>query len=388
MLVESNSEIKTESVLNTIEEAIKDIRDGKVIIVVDDESRENEGDFVCASSCVTPEIINFMATNGRGLICTPVSQKIADNLRLNKMVEENTDMHKTAFTVSIDYKKEGCTTGISAYDRSTGIQAMLKQETKPEDFARPGHIFPLVAKDGGVLRRSGHTEAAVDLAYLAGFEKSGVLVEILNEDGTMARLPQLLEIAKKFDLKIISIEDLVKYRMQKQRLIERGDAMTINTKYGEFELISYSETNRNVTHLVLKKGDWSKDDVVTTRVHSGNNAAQLFSLFLANTADQFDKTLKAISEQGSGVLVLLRYDDNDDSVIETMQMLKAQQENGQSLNPFINRNYDSAQKDIGIGAQILNDLGVSKMRLLTNSPKKRVALTGYNLEIVENIPIT
>ena len=373
--------------LNTVEEAIADIRAGKVIIVVDDEDRENEGDFICAAECVTPEIINFMATHGRGLICTPITQQRAKELRLNRMVSENTDLHGTAFTVSIDYKLEGCTTGISAYDRATGIKALLDEKTKSEDYARPGHIFPLIGKKGGVLRRTGHTEAAIDLATMAGFSPAGVLVEILNEDGTMARLPELAEIAKKFDLKLISIEDLVAYRMNKERLVKEEERMEIETQYGSFELICFRETNSNLHHIVLKKGTWKTDEPVLTRVHAGSNTGEIFALILKHTATELHRTMKAIQKEGRGALVLLRYPEESNLILKTMRALKNQKESGKVLDPFLKRDTETEQKDIGIGSQIIHDLGIRKIRLLTNNPRKRVGLIGYGLEIIENVPI-
>ena len=383
MPIESPTKIQ----LNTIEEAIADIKAGKFIIVVDDEDRENEGDFICAAECITPEIINFMATHGRGLICTPITESRAKELRLNRMVTENTDLHGTAFTVSIDYKLKGCTTGISAYDRATGIKALLDPTTTPEDYARPGHIFPLIAKSGGVLRRTGHTEAAIDLAVMSGYAPAGVLVEILNEDGTMARLPQLAGIAKKHGLKLISIEDLVAYRMNKERLVKQVDSMEVETPFGIFDLLCFKETNSNLHHLVIKKGDWTADEPVLTRVHAGSNTGELFALMLKHTAAELHKTMEAIAREGKGALVLLRYPEENDLILTTIQALKEQKENGKTLNPFLKRETDSEQKDIGIGSQILHDLGIRKIRLLTNTPRKRVGLIGYGLEIVENVPL-
>ena len=373
--------------LNTIEEAIADIKAGKVIIVVDDEDRENEGDFICAAECATPEIVNFMATHGRGLMCTPITQQRANELHLAPMVSENTDLHGTAFTVSIDYKKKGCSTGISAYDRSTGIKAITDPMTHPGDYARPGHIFPLVAKDGGVLRRTGHTEAAVDLARLAGFYPAGVLIEILNEDGTMARLPQLIELAKRFDMKIITIKDLVAYRMVRERLVERAEEMELDTPFGKFDLVAYRETNTNQSHLVIKKGNWNGEKPVLTRVHSGSNAGEIFAMLLEGENQEFQKTLRKINEEGEGVLLLIRQKVAGDVVLRTLQQLKKQKEAKEPLDPFFKLSKDDTQKDIGIGAQILNDLGIRQIRLMTNSPRRRIGLIGYGLEIVENVPI-
>jgi len=373
--------------LDSIEDAIKDIASGKIIIVVDDEDRENEGDFVCAAELVTPEIINFMATYGRGLICAPITAELADSLQLDYMVSQNTDLHETAFTVSVDYKKKGCTTGISAYDRATGIQALIADDTSPQDFAKPGHIFPLVGKQGGVLRRTGHTEASIDLSILAGLKPGGVLIEILNPDGTMARLPQLIEMAKRFDLKIISIKDLVAYRMDRERLISHQNTLSIDTAYGKFDLMTFSETNTGQSHLVLKKGDWSPDDAVLTRVHSGSNVAEIFAFFLEGMNRTIHKTLQLIEKEGKGALILLRQPEPADGIQGIMDNLKEQQSQGARLNPYVRRNMEAEQKDFGIGAQILNELNIRKIRLMTNNPKKRVGLIGYNLEIVENVPI-
>lgn len=389
MLVSYRNEASQDSnfKLDSIEDAIKDIAAGKIIIVVDDEDRENEGDFVCAAELVTPEIINFMATYGRGLICAPITAELADSLQLDYMVSQNTDLHETAFTVSVDYKKKGCTTGISAYDRATGIQALIAEDTSPQDFAKPGHIFPLVGKQGGVLRRTGHTEASIDLSILAGLKPGGVLIEILNPDGTMARLPQLIEMAKRFDLKIISIKDLVAYRMDRERLISHQNTLSIDTAYGKFDLMTFSETNTGQSHLVLKKGDWSPDDAVLTRVHSGSNVAEIFAFFLEGMNRTIHKTLQLIEKEGKGALILLRQPEPADGIQGIMDNLKEQQSQGARLNPYVRRNMEAEQKDFGIGAQILNELNIRKIRLMTNNPKKRVGLIGYNLEIIENVPI-
>lgn len=373
--------------LNSIEEAIAEIKAGKIVIVIDDEDRENEGDFIAAAECATPEMINFMVTHGRGLVCTPITEERAQKLKLNRMVEDNTDLHQTAFTVSIDYKLENCSTGISAYDRATGIRALTKEETQPEDYGRPGHIFPLIAREGGVLKRTGHTEAAIDLAVMAGYSPAGVLIEILNEDGTMARLPQLVEIAKRFDLKIITIKDLVAYRMRQERLVEKKSEVTIETAYGQFEVIAFQETKTERLHLAIKKGEWTEDEPVLTRVHAGSNTGELFALLIKGMEKELHKTLEVISENGKGLLLLLRYNEGDDAILKIMEALRDQQKNDKPLNPFLNRYLEDEQKDIGIGAQILNELGIRKLRLLTNTPRKRVGLIGYGLEIVENVSI-
>lgn len=372
--------------LNTIEEAIQDIKDGKVIIVVDDEDRENEGDFICAAEKITPEIINFMATHGRGLICTPITAKRANELDLHKMVNTNTALHETAFTVSIDLIGHGCTTGISAYDRSTGIKALISDKTRSTDFARPGHIFPLIAEDGGVLRRTGHTEAATDLARLAGLYPAGTLVEILNEDGSMARLPQLYQMAKKLDLKLISIKDLVAYRMVSERLVKRNIEVDFDTPYGRFTVIAYDELSSGLTHLVFKKGTWDEDEAVLTRVHSSTNTGDILGALLLGYGDKLNKTLQMITDEGKGVLLYLRQKEEDNPILYTLNKMKKQKEEGRKINPLPTQTQTTVQRDLGIGAQILNDLGIRKLRLLTNRPRKRVALVGYDLEIIENVP--
>lgn len=366
--------------LNTIAEAVEDLRNGKVIIVVDDEDRENEGDFICAAECVTPEIINFMATHGRGLICTPIQEDRAEQLGLRMMVPENTALHETAFTVSIDLIGQGCTTGISAYDRATGIRALVNPATKPEDFARPGHIFPLRAKTGGVLRRTGHTEAAVDLALMAGFRPVGVLVEILNEDGTMARLPELVKIAERFQLKIISIKDLVAYRMETERLIKREFSIPFKNRFGEFQLIAYSSGND--THLAIIKGIWQPNEPVMVRVHSSMEGNDLLGILLDDTGFRIDKSLETIAKEGKGALVVMRHGDKDLPLMACLQQMA----NGTDKSPKPyrgRRNQEVEQRDYGIGAQILRDLGISKIKLLTNNPTRRVGMIGFGLEIVE-----
>lgn len=366
--------------LNTIEDAIADIKAGKVVIVVDDEDRENEGDFICAAQCVTPEIINFMATHGRGLICAPIDERRADELELFMMVSSNTSLHETAFTVSVDLIGNGCTTGISAYDRATGIRALVDPVTKPADFARPGHIFPLRAKTGGVLRRTGHTEAAIDLSRLAGFYPAGVLVEILNEDGSMARLPQLVEIAKKFDLKIIAIKDLVAYRMQTERLIKRETSVTIPTDFGEMEVIAYRQITTNDIHLALKRGNWKQDEPVLVRVHSSPESGDILGAIFDGYGAPFQRALSHIAEEGKGLLLFMRHGEKGEVLLQRLQEYK-QNQDGSGKKP------ESEQRDFGVGAQILRDLGVCKIRLLTNNPKRRIGLTGYGLEIVENVEL-
>ncbi|HPK09929.1 MAG TPA: 3,4-dihydroxy-2-butanone-4-phosphate synthase [Saprospiraceae bacterium] len=378
-----DSNTKLEIQLDSVEEAIEDIKNGKVIIVVDDEDRENEGDFVCAAEKVTPEIINFMSKFGRGLICTPIQSKRGTELGLQMMVNKNTDSLETAFTVSIDYLKSGCTTGISAYDRATGIKAMTQAGTKPEDFSRPGHIFPLIAKTGGVLKRTGHTEAAVDLAELAGLFPAGVLVEILNEDGTMARLPQLKVIAEHFDMKLISIQDLVAYRMKSERLIFKKTEFALPGQEG-FTLVAFEEKNEGLIHIALKYGEWSQDDPVLVRVHSSSNASDVLYTVSGSTKFDFREILNRIRREGKGVLLLMRKSDREQNMLEAITDLQSKIQN--KYVPKDRKNIvNNAQKELGIGAQILYDLGVRKMKLLTRNPSRKIGVLGYGLEIVENV---
>ncbi len=372
------------SPLDTIESAIADLRAGKVIIVVDDENRENEGDFICAAETVTPEIINFMAARGRGLICTPIEEKRADELGLNLMVSANTALHETAFTVSIDLIGHGCTTGISAYDRATGIRWLTNPLAKPSDFARPGHIFPLRAKSGGVLRRTGHTEAAVDLAVMAGFYPAGVLVEILNEDGSMARLPQLLELAQQLDLKIIAIDDLVAYRMRHERLVRREFSTKMQTIYGEFEAVAYTDISSGDCHLALRKGEWTENDPVLVRVHSSTETGDILGTLLDDSSAQVASALSQIAAAGRGAFVYLRQSDKS-NLLAKLQQYKQLSDEG-DLEKF-QLHSSPGNKDFGVGAQILRDLGIAKIHLLTNNPRPRAGFIGYGLEIVENIDL-
>lgn len=372
--------------LNTIEEAIADIKAGKLLIVVDDEDRENEGDFICAAECITPEIINFMATHGRGLICSPIDERRADELNLPMMVNSNTALHETAFTVSIDLIGHGCTTGISAYDRATGIRALVDPQTKAEDYARPGHIFPLRAKTGGVLRRTGHTEAAIDLARLAGFFPAGVLVEILNEDGSMARLPQLIEIGRRFDLKIIAIKDLVAYRMRTERIVKRELQFNLNTRFGSFELIVYRQVTTQDLHLAFVKGNWNLSDPVLVRVHSAGESSDLFSVLTDEQGAPLQRALEKIANEGRGVLLYMRHGERNDELLLHLQDLHDRLLKSNTSTPALPRRVMD-QRDYGVGAQMLRDLGVSNIRLLTNNPKRRVGLHGYGLEIVENVQL-
>ena len=369
-------------VLNTIEEAIEDIRQGKIIIVVDDEDRENEGDFLAAAEKVTPEMINFMATHGRGLICAPLTESRCKELGLHVMVTNNTDHMETAFTVSVDLKGNGVTTGISAADRSATTLALVDQNTKPHELARPGHVFPLVAKQGGVLRRTGHTEAAIDFARLAGFKSAGVICEILNEDGTMARLPQLVKVAKKFDLKLVSIEDLVAYRMQHDSLIIKKEDFDIQTRFGTFRLRAYEQTTNKQIHIALTKGTWNLGEPILTRIHSSQVNNDLLGTLTNNVDQQLDDMFKVINDHGKGAFIFINQDMQAITLISRLTELKALQETGEMRAPKIV--IDS--KDFGIGAQILHDIDISKIRLVSNSVQgKRVGMIGYGLEITEYV---
>jgi len=365
--------------LNTIEEAIEDIKAGKLIIVVDDEDRENEGDFICAAEKITPEMVNFMATHGRGLICTPILPQRAKELDLHLMVQSNTDMHNTAFTVSIDLLGQGCTTGISAYDRATGIKAIVNSDTKPTDFARPGHIFPLIAKEGGVLRRTGHTEAAVDLARLAGCYPAGVLVEILNEDGTMARLPQLIELNKKWNVKIISIKDLVAYRMRTERLIKLEMTTEMKTSFGNFTVKAFRQLTTGDIHLAFIKGDIKSSDPTLVRVHSNTETGDILGIMFDGYAENISRSLQKISEVGNGVFLFMRHGEKTGSILDKLKSL--------DTNPDNNPPDMDEQRDFGTGAQILCDLGVSKISLISNHKKRRIGLIGYGLEIVDVVHV-
>ena len=369
--------------LNTIEEAIQDIRQGKVVIVVDDANRENEGDFVAAAEKVTPEMVNFMATHGRGLICTPLTESRCKALELNMMVSNNTDPMETAFTVSVDLRGKGVTTGISANDRAKTITALIDHSTKPFELARPGHIFPLVAKEGGVLRRTGHTEAAIDLARLAGLNPAGVIVEIMNEDGTMARLPQLLNVAKKFNLKIISIEDLVAYRMQHDSLIEKKEDFDIQTRFGNFRLRAYKQTTNNQIHIALTKGSWNTQEAILTRINSTLVNNDILGTLTNNPDKKLDNMFKAISEAGKGAIVFINQQSGSIDLLNRLSILKDLQ-NGKEVIKAPSIQMDA--RDFGIGAQILHDLNLHKLKLMTNSEQKpRVGMIGYGLEIVETV---
>lgn len=368
--------------LNTIEEAIEDIRQGEVIIVVDDEDRENEGDFLAAAEKVTPEMINFMATHGRGLICAPLTESRCKELGLHAMVSNNTDHMETAFTVSVDLKGNGVTTGISASDRAKTILSLVDENTKPHDLARPGHIFPLVAKQGGVLRRTGHTEAAIDFARLAGFKSAGVIVEIMNDDGTMARLPQLVEVAKKFDLKLVSIEALVAYRMQHDSLIVKKEDFDIETRFGTFRLRAYVQTTNKQVHIALTKGTWNADEPILTRINSSQVNNDLLGTLTNNADQQLDDMFKVINEEGRGAVIFINQDMQSVNLLQRITELKTLQSQGVMKAPKIIID----AKDFGIGAQILHDIDISKIRLVSNTEQtKRVGMIGYGLEIIEYV---
>jgi|TARA_B110000305_G_scaffold126314_1_gene141514 3,4-dihydroxy 2-butanone 4-phosphate synthase/GTP cyclohydrolase II len=373
--------------LNTIEEAIEEIQNGNVIIVVDDEDRENEGDFLTAARNATPDLINFMATHGRGLICAPISEKRCDNLGLELMVKNNSAAYETPFTISIDLIGHGCTTGISASDRSKTILAMIDPNTRPEELGKPGHIFPLRARNGGVLRRAGHTEAAVDLSRLAGFEEAGVIVEILNDDGTMARLPELIKIAKKFDLKIISIEELIKYRIKNESLIEKTVDVKMPTDLGDFQLHAFKDTTNNQDHLVLVKGEWDEDEPILVRVHSSCITGDIFGSCRCDCGPQLHVAMDMIEKEGKGVIVYMNQEGRGIGLVNKLKAYKLQEEGFDTFDANIKLGFKPDQRDYGIGAQMLRALNVKKMRLLSNNPKKRTGLIGYGIEIVENVPL-
>lgn len=375
------------SMLNTIEEAIEDIRNGKMIIVVDDENRENEGDFIAAAEMATPEMINFMVTHGRGLVCAPITEDRAKALDLNFMVTNNTVLHQTAFTVSVDLNGHGCTTGISVHDRAKTILSLVDENTKPEDLGRPGHIFPLIAKKGGVLRRTGHTEASVDFARLAGLKPAGILVEILNEDGTMARLPQLIEIAKKFNLKIVSIEQLVEYRMKQESLITMEVEVLMPTEHGDFKMRAYTNTNTGEQHLAIYKGEWKNDESVLVRVHSSCMTGDIFGSCRCDCGPQLTKAMQMIEAEGKGAIIYMNQEGRGIGLINKLKAYKLQEEGYDTLEANLKLGFKGDQRDYGIGAQIIRDLGISKMRLMSNNPTKRTGLIGYGLEVTENVSI-
>ena len=373
--------------LDKIEEAIEDIKQGKVVIVVDDEDRENEGDFICAAESITPEIVNFMARYGRGLICTPLIDDRCDELNLPLMVGTNTATHETPFTVSVDLLGHGCTTGISASDRAKTIKALVDPNTKPEELGRPGHIFPLRARKGGVLRRVGHTEAAIDLARLAGFQPAGVLVEIMSEDGTMALMPELREIADKFNLKLISIKDLIEYRLKHETLIKREIGVDMPTEFGDFDLIAFTQINTGEIHLALMKGEWTADEAIMVRVHSSCMTGDIFGSCRCDCGPQLHKSMEMVQKEGKGVILYMNQEGRGIGLLNKLKTYKLQEQGLDTVEANIQLGFRMDERDYGVGAQILRDLGISKIRLITNNPKKRAGLIGYGLEIVENIAL-
>lgn len=373
--------------LDSIESAIADIKLGKLIIVVDDEDRENEGDFITAARNVTPEIINFMSKYGRGLICAPLIEERCVELELELMVNNNTALHETAFTVSIDLLGHGCTTGISAHDRAKTVQALINPATKPTDLGRPGHIFPLKAKKGGVLRRAGHTEATIDLARLAGFEPAAVLVEIMNEDGSMARLPELKQIARKFDLKLISIKDLIEYRLKTDSLIEEIVRVDMPTQYGHFKLVAFQEKGSSNEHLALIKGEWKKDEPVLTRVHSSCFTGDILGSLRCDCGEQLHKAMKMVEKEGVGAILYMNQEGRGIGLVNKLKAYKLQEQGMDTVEANLHLGFPMDQRDYGIGAQILRYLGITKLKLMSNNPKKRAGLLGYGIEIVETVPI-
>jgi 3,4-dihydroxy 2-butanone 4-phosphate synthase/GTP cyclohydrolase II len=372
---------------NTIEEAIEDIKQGKLIIVVDDEDRENEGDFLTAARNVTPEVINFMATHGRGLICAPITPERSQELGLNLMVKQNNAVHETAFTVSVDLLTQGCTTGISAQDRAKTVQALINPDTKPDELGRPGHIFPLIANKEGVLRRAGHTEAAIDLSRLAGFEPAGCIVEILNEDGTMARLPDLIKVAERFNLKLITIKDLIEYRLKTESLIRRIISVEMPTKHGHFELIAFEQKDNGQEHLVLKKGTWEPNEPVLVRVHSSCITGDIFHSMRCDCGEQLQKSMEMIEHEGKGAIIYINQEGRGIGLTNKLKAYKLQEQGLDTVDANVQLGFKPDERDYGVGAQMLRDIGVHKMRLMTNNPTKRAGLIGYGLEIVENVPI-
>lgn len=373
--------------LNSIEEAIEEIKKGNFVIVVDDEDRENEGDLIIAAECITPEKVNFMETHARGLICTPITKERAEELELPMMVTNNTSIHATPFTISIDLLTHGCTTGISAYDRAQTILALTREETKPEDFGRPGHVFPLRAMTRGVIRRAGHTEAAIDLARLAGLYPAGALAEIKKEDGEMARLPELMKMAEEFDLKIISVADLIKYRLKTESLVIRGEEVHLPTEYGDFHMVPFRQKSNGLDHVALIKGEWHEDEPILVRVHSSCVTGDIFGSMRCECGEQLHKAMKKIEQEGKGVLVYLNQEGRGIGLMAKASAYKLQEKGMDTVEANIHLGYKADERDYGVGAQILRNLGVSKMRLMTNNPVKRIGLESYGLEVVENVPI-
>lgn len=379
--------VQNDIVLNTIEEAIEAIRNGELIIVVDDEDRENEGDFIAAAQLITPEKVNFMAKYGRGLICAPLTEKRCEELELELMVGTNTSLHATPFTVSVDLIGHGCTTGISASDRAKTLLALSDPNTKPEELGRPGHIFPLKAKEKGVLRRTGHTEAAVDMARLAGLYPAGVLVEVMNDDGTMARLPELAEIARKFNLKLISIKDMIAYRLKQESLIVKGVEVQLPTNFGNFRFIPFKQKSNGLEHMALIKGTWEPDEAILVRVHSSCVTGDIFGSLRCECGDQLHKAMETIEKEGKGVIVYMNQEGRGIGLMNKIKAYKLQEEGLDTVDANVELGFEADERDYGVGAQILREIGVSKMRLMTNNPIKRIGLEGYGLQIIENISI-
>ncbi len=373
--------------LDHIEEAIEAIKNGEIIIVVDDEDRENEGDFISAAEKTTTEMVNFMVKEGRGLMCTPLTSKRCEELELSMMVGKNTAQHETAFTISVDLLGNGCTTGISASDRAKTIQALVNPNTKPDDLGRPGHIFPLRAAEGGVLRRSGHTEAAIDLAVLAGLQPVGVLIEILNEDGTMARLPQLFEIAKKFDLKLVSIKDLIEYRLSKESLIKREIGVDMPTEWGHFDMVAFRQLDNDQLHLALIKGSWEEDEPIMVRVHSSCVTGDIFGSCRCDCGAQLHAAMEMVQKAEKGIILYMNQEGRGIGLLNKLKAYKLQEMGRDTVEANLELGFNMDERDYGVGAQILRDLGIKKMKLISNNPKKRAGLIGYGLEIIESIPI-
>lgn len=376
-----------EKILSPIEEAIEEFRNGKIVIVVDDEDRENEGDFVCAAEKITPEMVNFMLHHGRGVLCVPITIDRCKELQMDMMVGSNTSLLGTPFTVSVDYLLDGCTTGVSSSDRAKTIMALADPATKPDDLGRPGHIFPLRAQNKGVLRRAGHTEAAVDLARLAGLQPAGALIEIMNEDGTMARMPELIEIATKHDLKIISIADLIAYRLKQESLVVMGERVHLPTKYGDFDLIPFIQKSNSLEHSVIIKGNWKPEDPVLVRVHSSCITGDIFGSYRCDCGDQLHAAMEMIEKEGVGAVVYLNQEGRGIGLFNKMKAYKLQEEGMDTVQANIHLGFKADERDYGVGANILREIGVRNIRLMTNNPQKRVGLEGYGLQIVENVPI-